>query len=94
MSSLPIDDNLRKALESNARRRGLSLPDYLRLVADTDDVAPSDEQHQADLRQRLLARINAAEQVEPDPLTSPAVTGRAADFAAAVIKKFRPASAS
>ena len=36
MSTITVDDKIRKALEMNAAYRGLTLPDYLKLIAKTD----------------------------------------------------------
>jgi hypothetical protein len=90
MSNISIDDDIRAGLESNARRRGLSLDDYLRLVAESDaGEAQGHDQRQAELRRRLHDRVEAAARVNPRP--AELAGGRTAEFAAALIKKFRPA---
>ena len=88
MSTITIDDTTRAMLEKNASSRGLALPDYLKLLAETDAAGNDavNEARQAELHRRIDARIQAARSAAPRP-TRPA--GLSAAFADAMFAKHR-----
>lgn len=88
MSTITIDDETRAMLEKNARSRGLALPDYLKLIAETDAMGDdtADSARQAELHRRIDARVQAARNSAPRP-NRPA--GASAVFADAMFAKHR-----
>jgi hypothetical protein len=88
MSTITIDEQTRAMLEKNARSRGLALPDYLKLLAETDGNGddPADSARQAELHRRIDARVQAARKSVPRPITP---AGASAAFADAMFAKHR-----
>jgi hypothetical protein len=92
MSTITVDDETRLALEALARACGLTLADYLKRVAHggAPEVNASDDERQRTLRERLRQRIAAAETLEFEQGVA-SDPGRATGFAAAMVRKYRPA---
>jgi hypothetical protein len=89
MSTISIEDDIRRALEANAARRGLSLSEYLKVMASADAgaCANGDERSEPQmLRARLRNRILEAEGLSPEPTR---LNGAAADFADAAARKHK-----
>ena len=88
MSTIAIDDRTKAALEANATARGLSLPDYLTLVAQTDlaSAARDDHARQNELRRRMKECISAATTEAPQPNRPLGMSG---EFADAMFSKYR-----
>ncbi len=80
-----IDDATDEALRRNAQRLGVSLPEYLRLLAMGDEAGePPNGGGSDSLRARLHERIAEAQTLVPEPRT-PA----AGSYADAVVRKYR-----
>lgn len=89
MTTITLEEKTREALEMNAACRGLTLPDYLALIAKSDG-SPSGssvgvDRLLADVLGPILAEARQATFVPRQPSTNPVKSG----FDAALTEKFR-----
>jgi hypothetical protein len=85
MSTITVDDKIREALELNAAYRGLTLSDYLKLIATTDAPARTAERSLTEILAPVLAEARLS---TPEPRSAPADPLKAG-FDAAMTEKYR-----
>ena len=88
MSTITIDDETREALEASAAEHGMSLPDYLRLVAGTYSRPGGNSADGRSLAESLAPAILAAGRKKHEPRPASADTSKAA-FDAVMTEKYR-----
>ena len=88
MTSIIVDDDTRAALEARAKGRGMTLPEYLRAVAEVDALPPksNDDAHQQELHRRMQESIAEAGAVQLEPNRP---QGKSGEFADAMFAKYR-----
>lgn len=89
MTTITLEEKTREALEMNAACRGLTLPDYLALIAKSDGSPQGSsvgaDRSLADVLGPILAEARQATFVPRQPSTDSAKSG----FDAAMIEKYR-----